>query len=84
MKSWKTTLAGIAAIIAAIALAIAHQFDTDANTVADWGAVAAAVAAAPPRRRGALRLELPGGRRGLGDEDQLALGVSLFLLFFGL
>ena len=45
MKSWKTTLAGVAAIIAAIALAIAHQFDADANTVADWGAVAAAVAA---------------------------------------
>ena len=36
------------------------------------------VAAAPPRRRGALRLEPPGGRRGLRDEDQLALGVSLW------
>ena len=45
MKSWKTTLAGIAAIIAAIALAIAHQFDADANTIAEWGGVAAAVAA---------------------------------------
>jgi len=45
MKSWKTTLAGVAAIIAAIALAIAHQFDADANTAADWGTVAAAVAA---------------------------------------
>ncbi len=45
MKSWKTTLAGVAAIIAAIALAIAHQFDADPTTVADWGAVAAAAAA---------------------------------------
>ena len=45
MKSWKTTLAGIAAIIAAIALALSHQFDTDPATIADWGAVFTAVAA---------------------------------------
>ncbi len=45
MKSWKTTLAGIAALIAAIALAIAHQFDSDPATVADWSAVIAAITA---------------------------------------
>jgi len=45
MKSWKTTLAGIAATIAAIALAISHQFDADPTTVADWGAVFTVVAA---------------------------------------
>lgn len=45
MKSWKTTLAGIAAIVAAIALAIAHQFDSDPATVADWSAVITALTA---------------------------------------
>ncbi len=45
MKSWKTTVAGIAAIIAAIALAIAHQFDSDPATVADWSAVITALTA---------------------------------------
>jgi len=45
MKSWKTTLAGIAAIVAAIALAIAHQFDNDPTTIADWSAVITALTA---------------------------------------
>jgi len=45
MKSWKTTVAGIAAIIAAIALAIANEFDADPATVADWGAAIAALSA---------------------------------------
>jgi len=45
MKSWKTTVSGIAAIIAAIALAVAHEFDADPATVADWGAVMATIAA---------------------------------------
>ena len=44
-KSWKTTVAGIAAIVAAIALAVAHQFDADPTTVADWSAVIAALTA---------------------------------------
>ena len=44
-KSWKTTAAGIAAIVAAVALAISHQFDTDPATVADWSAVIAALTA---------------------------------------
>ena len=45
MKSWKTTAAGIAAIIAAVALAISHQFDSDPATVADWSAVITALTA---------------------------------------
>ncbi len=45
MKSWKTTAAGIAAIVAAVALAISHQFDTDPTTVADWSAVITALTA---------------------------------------
>jgi len=45
MKSWKTTVAGIAAIIAAIALAVSNEFDADPATVADWGAVLATIAA---------------------------------------
>ncbi len=45
MKSWKTTAAGIAAIIAAVALALSHQFDTDPTTVADWSAVITALTA---------------------------------------
>ena len=45
MKSWKTTAAGIAAIVAAVALAISHQFDTDPATIADWSAVITALTA---------------------------------------
>ena len=36
MKSWKTTLAGIAAIVAAVATAVSAQFDNDTATVPDW------------------------------------------------
>lgn len=39
MKSWKTTTAGIAAIVAVIAAAVAAEFDGDATTIADWGLV---------------------------------------------
>jgi hypothetical protein len=42
-KSWKTTTAGIAAIIAAVALAAEQQFDSDPATVADWAGVVTAV-----------------------------------------
>lgn len=45
MKSWKTTAAGIAAIVAAIALAVSHQFDSDPSTIADWTAVITALTA---------------------------------------
>ena len=43
MKSWKTTAAGIAALLAVIATAVAAQFDSDPDTVAEWGAVVTAV-----------------------------------------
>lgn len=45
MKSWKTTAAGIAAIVAALATAVGALFDADPVTMPDWGAVAAAVMA---------------------------------------
>lgn len=44
MKSWKTTVAGIAGVIAAIASAIQAQFDGDPATVPDWGLVGALLA----------------------------------------
>ena len=44
-KSWKTTVAGIAAIIAAISTAVAAQLDDDPNTVPNWGLVIPAIAA---------------------------------------
>tara|TARA_Y100000310_G_C20624758_1_gene785249 strand:+ start:1039 stop:1248 length:210 start_codon:yes stop_codon:yes gene_type:complete len=43
MKSWKTTAAGIAALLAVIATAIAAHLDGDASTTAEWGAVVTAV-----------------------------------------
>lgn len=45
MTSWKTTTAGIAAIVAALATAVGALFDADPVTMPDWGAVAAAVMA---------------------------------------
>lgn len=45
MTSWKTTAAGIAAIVAALATAVGALFDADPVTMPDWGAVAAAVMA---------------------------------------
>ena len=45
MKSWKTTTAGIAAIVAALATAVGALFDADPLSTPDWGAVAAAVMA---------------------------------------
>ena len=45
MKSWKTTAAGSAAIVAAIATAVAAEFDANPDTVAEWGAAAAALIA---------------------------------------
>ena len=45
MKSWKTTTAGIAAIVAALATAVGALFDADPMTMPDWGAVGAAVMA---------------------------------------
>jgi len=37
--SWKTSAAGIAAIVAAIATAVSYQFDASPETVADWTTV---------------------------------------------
>lgn len=45
MTSWKTTAAGIAAIVAALATAVGALFDSDPLSMPDWGAVAAAVMA---------------------------------------
>lgn len=45
MKSWKTTTAGIGAILIAVGGALTATFDNDPATVADWGAVIAAVIA---------------------------------------
>ena len=45
MTSWKTTAAGIAAIVAALATAVGALFDADPLSMPDWGAVAAAVMA---------------------------------------
>jgi anti-sigma-K factor RskA len=36
MKSWKTTLAGVAAIVAAVATAVSAQFDNNPATFPDW------------------------------------------------
>lgn len=39
MTSWKTTLAGIAAIVAAVGTAVSAQFDNDPATVPNWSMV---------------------------------------------
>jgi len=43
MKSWKTTTAGIAALVAVIATAVAAHMDSDPATVAEWGGVVTAI-----------------------------------------
>lgn len=43
--SWKTTLAGIGAILAAIGPALKAVFDGDPSTNPDWAVVATAVTA---------------------------------------
>ena len=45
MKSWKTTLAGIASIVAAVATALSAQFDNDPNTVPNWTVVISLITA---------------------------------------
>ena len=45
MTSWRTTTAGIAAIVVAIGTAVGALFDADPLTLPDWGAVGAAVMA---------------------------------------
>lgn len=46
MKSWKTTLAGIAAAVGAAGTALAAYFDADPNTVPDWGLTIGLISAA--------------------------------------
>jgi anti-sigma-K factor RskA len=43
--SWKTTAAGVSAIVAAVAGALGLMFDANPNTNPDWTAVIAAVTA---------------------------------------
>ena len=45
MKSWKTTAAGIGAILVAAGSAMTAMFDADPTTIPDWGAVIAAIIA---------------------------------------
>ena len=45
MKSWKTSAAGIGAILVAVGSAMTAHFDGDVITTPDWGAVIAAVIA---------------------------------------
>ncbi len=45
MKSWKTTTAAIAAMVAVIGTALNAQFDTDPATVPDWGLTVSVVLA---------------------------------------
>jgi hypothetical protein len=44
-SSWRTTTAGIGAILIAVGSALGAQFDNDPATTADWGAVIAAIIA---------------------------------------
>jgi len=43
--SWRTTTAGIGAILIALGSALSAQFDNDPATVPDWGSLIAAVVA---------------------------------------
>lgn len=45
MKSWRTTTAGILAIVTVVAAAFRAELDADPATVADWSLVVAAVVA---------------------------------------
>ena len=45
MKSWRTTTAGILAIVTVVAAAFRAELDADPATVADWSLVIAAVVA---------------------------------------
>ena len=43
--SWKTSAAGLGAILVAIGSALSAMFDADPATIPDWGAVVAAAIA---------------------------------------
>jgi len=42
IPSWRTTLAGIGAILVAVGTAVSAMFDNDPATMPEWGAVVAA------------------------------------------
>jgi hypothetical protein len=44
-KSWKTSAAGVGAILVALGSALSATFDADPVTVPDWGALVAAIIA---------------------------------------
>lgn len=44
MTSWKTTVAGVAGLLAAIAAAVQAQFDGDPSTAPDWATVGTLIA----------------------------------------
>jgi uncharacterized membrane protein YhiD involved in acid resistance len=44
-NSWKTSAAGIGAILVALGSALSATFDADPVTVPDWGALVAAIIA---------------------------------------
>lgn len=44
MKSWKTTTAGVLAIVAAVAMAVSAYLDGDPATVPDWESAVAGLA----------------------------------------
>ncbi len=43
MKSWKTSLSGIAGIVGLIATGLSAQFDNDPATVAQWSIIIPAI-----------------------------------------
>lgn len=45
-RSYRTTLAGLGALLVTVGNALAAQFDDDPGTVADWGLVIAAAVVA--------------------------------------
>jgi hypothetical protein len=44
MRSWRTTIAGVASIVAAVATALVAILDNDPLTVPDWTALGAMIA----------------------------------------
>lgn len=45
IPSWRTTAAGIGAILVAVGSAVSAMFDNDPATIPDWGACIAAIIA---------------------------------------
>lgn len=45
IASWKTSLAGLGAVLGAVGVALKAHYDGDPNTIPDWGLVLPAVIA---------------------------------------